>query len=306
MFEIKGSTPIVKIKHPVCLKRGVKLWIKREDLIDEEISGNKFRKLKYNLAKARDKGYKQLLTFGGAYSNHIFATAAAGNRYGFKTMGIIRGEEILPLNPTLKAARKYGMKLHYIARSQYRNKYSPDFLKTLREDYGEFYLVPEGGSNALAVKGCTEMIGLEEQGFDTICLCCGTGGTMAGVIAGLHGRGRIIGFPVLKGGEFLYEEIEKLLLQYNGQKYDNWKLMTAYHMGGYAKFTWELIRFINKFKSKFKVQLDPVYTGKMLFGVCDLIKKGFFKKGEKILAIHTGGLQGIKGFNERFGHLIHT
>jgi len=304
MFDKQDPTPITCIDSPVASAAGVKLFIKREDLIDNQISGNKFRKLKYNLMKAKADGCEHLLTFGGAFSNHIYATAAAGQRYGFSTTGVIRGEASLPLNPTLSAAKDFGMQLHYITRETYRNKHHPDFIKSLKDRFGPFYHIPEGGSNALAVKGCTEIIGEPERAFDTICMCCGTGGTMAGVIAGMNGKGRIIGFPVLRGGEFLYEQIEQLLLRYNRHKYHNWKLMTMYHLGGYAKYNWELIRFINFFRRQFNIQLDPIYTGKLFFGVCDLIKKGFFKKGERILVLHTGGLQGIDGFNDRFGNLI--
>lgn len=304
MFEEQPPTKIVQIENTISDKKGVGLYIKREDLNDDQISGNKLRKLKYNLIKAKQDGHKLLATYGGAYSNHIYATAAAGYRFGFKTLGIIRGEKVLPYNPTLAAARAFGMNFYFVSRTQYRDKYDPEFINELKEKFGDFYLIPEGGSNILAVKGCVEMIGAEEQEFDTICLCCGTGGTMAGVISGMKGSGRIVGFPVLKGGEFLYDEIARLIFDYNRKRYDNWKLMTMYHQGGYAKFTWQLIRFINHFNSQNRIQLDPIYTGKLMFGICDLIKKGFFRRGENILAIHTGGLQGIEGFNERFGNLI--
>lgn len=282
----------------------MRLFVKREDLTDPVISGNKYRKLKYNLILARERGYQTLLTFGGAYSNHIHALASAGSRFGFKTIGVIRGERPVKLNPTLKDAETNGMELYFIPRTVYRKKNDRDLKEGLRSKFGNFYLVPEGGSNALAVKGCTEIVDDFEDAYDYVALACGTGGTIAGIIAGLNGKSRVLGFPVLKGGSFLYEDISRLIEKYNSKHYDNWSLFTQYHFGGYAKFDWKLLRFINHMHDKHKLQLDPIYTGKMLYGLCDLVHHGFFKRNSKILAIHTGGIQGIRGFNERFGHLI--
>ncbi len=304
MFAEIIHTPTIEIKARDLRRHGVRLFIKRDDLTDPFISGNKYRKLKYNLLKAHEQGYKTLLTFGGAYSNHIHALASAGSRLGFKTIGVIRGERPAKLNPTLKDAESFGMEFYFVSRTAYRNKNHPDFLDDLRNKFGNFYLVPEGGSNALAVKGCTEIVDDFEDDYDYVGLACGTGGTIAGIIAGLNGKSRVLGFPVLKSGSFLYDDITNLIEKYNGKKYDNWSLFTQYHFGGYAKFEWKLIRFINHMHDKHKLQLDPIYTGKMLYALCDLVHHGFFKRNTKILAIHTGGLQGIRGFNERFGHLI--
>jgi 1-aminocyclopropane-1-carboxylate deaminase/D-cysteine desulfhydrase-like pyridoxal-dependent ACC family enzyme len=244
------------------------------------------------------------LTFGGAYSNHIHAVAAAGALNGFQTIGVIRGEKYDPLNPTLSFAECSGMKLYYLSREQYRNKYENSVLKELKNKYGSFYLIPEGGSNAEGVKGCSEIIPELDREVDVIVVSCGTGGTMAGIIAGLNGKKHVIGFPVLRPGGFLQKDISYLIRSYNDSVYLNWHLETGYHFGGYAKYSRELIDFINNFKKKFSIPLDPVYTGKMMYGIFDLIKKGTFEKGTKILAIHTGGLQGIPGFNERFGNLL--
>lgn len=304
MFSEAFSTPIVQVHDDTIEKYGVDLYIKREDLTDPYISGNKFRKLKYNLIHAKEKRFETLLTFGGAYSNHIHAVAYAGFKYDFKTIGIIRGEETLPLNPTLEDASSFGMDFHYISRTDYRNKYNRTFLVDLKEEYGDFYLVPEGGSNALAVKGCTEILNGVTLPFDHVCCACGTGGTIAGIIAGLDGGKNIWGFPALKNGEFLKKVIAKLIFEYNSKSYENWDLITEYHFGGYAKYNMQLINFINKFMDVHDIQLDPIYTGKLLYGIYDCIKTGFFKSGEKVLAIHTGGLQGISGFNKRFGNLI--
>lgn len=304
MFDETLSTPIVQVHDNLIEAQGVELYIKREDQSNQFISGNKYRKLKYNLINAADNGFDTLLTFGGAYSNHIHAVAYAGFKFGFKTIGIIRGEENKPLNPTLKDAASFGMDFHYISREDYRRKSKVDFINRLTEQFGAFYLIPEGGSNSLAVKGCTEIISEDVRRFDHICCACGTGGTIAGIISGLDGENHIWGFPALKNGEFLNKEITDLIHSFNSKTYKNWNLITDFHFGGYAKYTYDLVAFINKFTKKHEIQLDPVYTGKMLYGVIESIKQGFFKRGEKILAIHTGGLQGIRGFNERFGKLI--
>jgi 1-aminocyclopropane-1-carboxylate deaminase/D-cysteine desulfhydrase-like pyridoxal-dependent ACC family enzyme len=304
MFDVPNSIPIVKINDPLLEPSGVELFIKREDLIDIHISGNKYRKLKYNLEQAAHMNYKTLLTFGGAYSNHIHAVAYAGFRYGFETIGVIRGEQTLPINPTLRDAGRFGMKIHYISRADYRNKHTVEFIKGLESKFGHFYLIPEGGSNALAVKGCVEIVDEHTRQFDHICCPVGTGGTLAGLVAGMAGQNKIWGFPALKNGAFLTDTIMELLNSYNHSSYQNWGLIMDYHFGGYAKYSGQLIEFINKFKERHKIPLDPIYTGKMLYGIYDLITKSFFKRGEKVLAIHTGGLQGVNGFNERFGNLI--
>ncbi len=305
MFDKIIQTPILRLHDELIEKSGVELYIKREDLTDPIISGNKYRKLKYNLIYARNHGFETLLTFGGAYSNHIHAVAYAGSKYGFKTIGIIRGEKTLPYNRTLKDAIVFGMRLHYVSRADYKRKNDPSFITELRNKYGNFYLVPEGGSNALAVKGCIEILHENAQDFDHYCCSCGTGGTVAGIISSLNGSKKVWGFPALKHGEFLKNEISRLIADYNKRSYSNWELITEYHFGGYAKFTGELIEFINRFKKTHEISLDPIYTGKLLYGIYDKIRSGFFNHGEKVLAIHTGGLQGILGFNERFGNLIY-
>lgn len=298
------NTPITEVNCDFLHNKGVRLLIKREDLIHPLISGNKYRKLKYNLQRAHQENHQTLLTFGGAYSNHIHALAAAGSIHGFRTIGVIRGEPCDPLNPTLSFASELGMTLHYVSRQRYRKKYEHQFLLDLKEIYGSFYLVPEGGTNVEAVKGTREMVNEIDQEFDVIAVSCGTGGTMAGILAGLNGRGYAIGFPVLKNGGFLRKDISDLVYDYNKQSYENWHLETGYHFGGYAKYQPELIHFINDFKKETGIPFDPVYTGKMMYGLYDMIRKGAFKKGQKILAIHSGGLQGILGFNQRFGKMI--
>ncbi|UOK42594.1 MULTISPECIES: 1-aminocyclopropane-1-carboxylate deaminase/D-cysteine desulfhydrase [Flavobacterium] len=274
-------------------EKGVSLYLKREDLLHPEISGNKFRKLKYNLIEAKSEGVDALLTFGGAFSNHIAAVSAAGNKYGFKTIGIIRGDELIDKideNPTLLFARENGMKFVFVTREMFRQKDNLEFIETLRSEYGNFYLLPEGGTNNLAVKGCEEILTDEDEDFAYICCAVGTGGTIAGIINSLQENQKAIGFSSLKGA-FLCDDIRSFA------KNNNWELISDYHFGGYGKVSEELIFFLNEFYRKTGIPLDPVYTGKMMFGIYDLIKKGYFKEGSKILAIHTGGLQGCKGMN---------
>jgi 1-aminocyclopropane-1-carboxylate deaminase len=274
---------------------GISLFIKRDDLLHPIISGNKFRKLKYNLQEAKQLGYSKLLTFGGAFSNHIVAVAGAGNEFGFETIGIIRGEELatkINENPSLQLAQSLGMKLCFISRSKFQIKEEAVFLAHLNAQFGPFYLLPEGGTNALAVKGCAEIIGDEEKAFSHICCAVGTGGTISGIIEGAYEHQKIIGFSALKG-DFLSDVIRKFVTQ------SNWELETRYHFGGYGKVSDALISFLNDFYEKTKVPLDPIYTGKMVFGVLDKIKNNEFPPNAKILLIHTGGLQGIKGMNQK-------
>ena len=271
----------------------ITLFIKREDLLHKYISGNKFRKLKYNLLQAKADNYTTLLTFGGAFSNHILAVAAAGKEQNFKTIGIIRGEELISKidkNPTLQKAQEFGMQLEFVSRETYRNKNEDEFLEKLKVKYGNFYLLPEGGTNALAIKGCEEILTKEDEDFDYICCAVGTGGTISGIINCSKSSQQVLGFPALKG-DFIKEDICKFT------KKKNWELITEYHFGGYGKVTENLIHFINDFKKENDIFLDPIYTGKMVFGVIDLIHKNYFPKGSRVLLIHTGGLQGIKGMN---------
>ena len=271
----------------------ISVAIKREDLIHPFVSGNKFRKLKYNLLEAKKGKYETLLTFGGAFSNHIAAVAYAGKENGFKTIGIIRGEELqdkITENPTLLFAQNCGMQFEFISREAYRSKSETSFLENLKQQFGAFYLIPEGGTNALAIMGCQEILTPEDAEFDYICCSIGTGGTISGIINSVLPHQKVLGFPALKG-DFLKDEIRNFVHN------DNWELMNEYHFGGYAKVNPVLIQFINQFYAENKIPLDPIYTGKMVFGVLDLIQKNYFRAGSKILLIHTGGLQGIQGMN---------
>jgi len=293
VFLYKKDVNVISQKIEI-LNSSVELYIKREDLIHPLISGNKYRKLKYNLIQAKLENQTTLLTFGGAFSNHILAVASAGFENGFKTIGNIRGEELLDKineNATLKKAHELGMQFKFVTREVYRTKTNPSFLNDLKLEFGQFYLIPEGGTNALAIKGCEEIITESEFDFDYICSSIGTGGTISGIINASFSHQKIIGFPSLKG-DFISNEISNFV-----QK-TNWKINSDYHFGGYGKISDELIRFINDFYLKYNIPLDPIYTGKMMFGVFDLILKNYFPNNSKILTIHTGGLQGIEGMNE--------
>ncbi|MEM7716386.1 MAG: pyridoxal-phosphate dependent enzyme [Cyanobacteria bacterium P01_A01_bin.68] len=299
-------SPLQQIEDELLAKRRIRLFVKRDDLIHPQVSGNKWRKLKYNLQAAREQQYKRLLTFGGAYSNHIAATAAAGKIFGFDTIGVIRGELVKPLNPTLHLAQQQGMKLVFVGRKEYREE-KAEIAARLQNELGKCYVIPEGGSNTLAVKGCVEIVEEVREQLDGVpdyfCVSSGTGGTAAGLIVGLSGMSLVKVFPALKG-DFLIDEINSLVWESVGESYDNWQLITDYHFGGYTKWNQNLIDFINDFYQKFSLQIDPIYTGKLFYGVLDEIEKGNFKDNSTIVVIHTGGLQGIQGFNQRFGNLL--
>jgi 1-aminocyclopropane-1-carboxylate deaminase len=279
-------TPVQEIHDRLLDQAGVRLLIKREDLNNPFVSGNKWWKLKFNLEEALKLGHTTLLTFGGAYSNHIYATAAAAHELGLKSIGIIRGEETLPLNETLAFAKSRGMKIHYVSREAYRSKTEQDFIRDLHEKFGSFYRIPEGGTNYLAVWGVGEFAQSLGSDFDYLCCAVGTGGTMAGLINRTSPEKKLIGFPVLKNGQFLKADIENLLTR----ECTNWQLKTDYHFGGYAKVNPQLLSFMSDFNLKHQIPLDPVYTAKALSGIYDLTAKGFFPTGSTILFIHTGGV----------------
>ena len=235
---------------------GVPLTIKRLDQIHPQISGNKFFKLKYNFQEAQQQGFKSVLTFGGAYSNHIAATAFAAHQFGFNSVGIIRGEELKdhPLNPTLATAQALGMQLHFISRTAYREKDQPEFLQTLSQQFPSHYVIPEGG-------------------------------TMTGLIEASHSHQMVIGFSALKG-DFLTEEVRQKTLK------SNWYITDDFRCGGYAKTTPSLLEFMTWFEQQYQIPLEQIYTAKMLYGVFQWIEQAKFKANQRILLIHTGGLQG--------------
>jgi 1-aminocyclopropane-1-carboxylate deaminase len=290
-LDLRLPSPLEELGDDRLAAVGLKLYLKRDDLINSEIPGNKWRKLKYNIEDARAQGHDLLLTFGGAYSNHIRATAAAGYYFGLSTVGIIRGEERLPLNPSLAYAADHGMTLEYLDRTAYRRKMNPEVASALRRRFGDFYLLPEGGTNANAARGCAEIPAEISQRFDVICCPCGTGGTLAGIIGGLTGGQRALGFSVLKGGQFLAREVEELRVKAFGAVSGDWALEYEYHFGGFAKRKPELDAFISDFRDRHGLEMNWVYTAKMMYGIYDLAAQAAFSPGTSLVAVITGGTE---------------
>jgi 1-aminocyclopropane-1-carboxylate deaminase len=286
--HLQLPSPLTEVRDDRLEPRGVRLLLKRDDLIHPELPGNKWRKLKYNLERAGEQRHRRLLTFGGAYSNHIRATAAAGFHFGFDTIGVIRGEEHLPLNPTLSYAVSRGMRLAYLDRSTYRRKHSPEVLDRLRREFGEFYLLPEGGSNDLAARGCAEIPAEITEPYDIMCCPVGTGGTLAGIAGGLAAGQRAIGFSALKGGEFLAAEVERLQRSAFGSASENWHIEYGFHFGGYARRNEELDAFIADWADRHGNALDRIYVAKMMYGIVALAEAGSFAPGTTIVAVVTG------------------
>ena len=290
------KTSVEELKTPFLDLQKIRIFIKREDLNDPLLQGNKFRKLKYNLMTARDVGADTLLTYGGAYSNHIFATAVAGKRFGFKTIGIIRGDELnANSNSTLKAAAYFGMTLVFLPRNEFSDFKShltfPAYLN------GKVYILPEGGTNGAAIRGCAEIIKDIIIPYDILCTPIGTGGTMVGLLKGLAGQQEVWGFSALNGN-WIDAQINALLHQENIQ-FTNFKIFSENYFGGFGKFNLELINFIKWFHNEKKVTLDPIYTGKMCFRLWEMLKNKQIARGSTIVLLHTGGLQGIRGFNQK-------
>ena len=270
------------------LPQPVQLTIKRLDLIHPQISGNKFFKLKYNLLAAQQQGFSQVLTFGGAFSNHIAATAFAAQHFGFQSIGMIRGEELAsqPFNPTLQTAQDLGMQLHFLSRFEYRLRHQAEYLQQLQQQYPQAFIIPEGGSNALAIQGTQEILSPDDlENYDVICCAVGTGGTLAGIIESSSEQQHVLGFSALKG-DFLKHDIQ----QWTDKS--NWSLTDTYCCGGYAKITPKLLQFMQQFEQQHHIPLEQVYTAKMMMGILDLIQHHQFSTHTRILAIHTGGLQG--------------
>ena len=287
MFSQVVQQDIQEIHSAFLHSKKVRLLVQREDLNDPYCMGNKWWKLRYNLIEAIREKHNKVLTFGGAFSNHIVATASACNIMGLKSIGIIRGDSTDKLNPSLIRAQNDGMELFFVDRQIYRNKSNIDW----KSIYGDHYLIPEGGTNELAVSSCEEMISFKE--FDMVCVPVGTGGTLSGIIRSLKPSQHAIGFSSLKGGGFLNDEVKKYV------DHSNWSIQFDYHFGGYAKINLELVSFMNEFKRDFSIQLDPVYTAKMFYGIFDMIKNEQIRSNSTILAVHTGGTQGIEGMNQR-------
>lgn len=272
-MRLRLPSPLVELADERVAGAGLRVLLKRDDLIHPAFPGNKWRKLKYHLAAATAAGHDTLLTFGGAYSNHLRATAAAGHYFGFSTVGVVRGEEHSPLNPVLAAAAGHGMTLTYVDRARYRAKTSPEFAAQLRREFGDFYLVPEGGAGAPGVQGCSEIVGEIGEPFDVLCCAVGTGTTLAGVSRSLASGQRAVGFSVLKGGGLPEECV------------GDWSVETEFHFGGFAKRNPELDAFVDDFRERHGITLDWVYEGKMMYGLFQLAQRGDFPPGTTLVAL---------------------
>jgi 1-aminocyclopropane-1-carboxylate deaminase len=293
-IDLEIHSPVDRIKDQLFDAKGIEVFLKRDDLIHPFISGNKWRKLKYILQKAQQEHKSRLVTFGGAYSNHLLAVSAAAVRFGFKAAGFVRGEEVD--NDTLFFCRLHGMSLLFTDRDAYRDK--PGLFEKHFGNDADAFFIDEGGASAEGALGCSELVAELADTYDHIFCACGTGTTAAGIINGLshhHLNTCFNGIPVLKGGAFLQAEIKKYL-----KSPAAFKLHTDYHFGGYGKTDDRLIKFIKEFIASTGILIDPVYTGKMLFAVYNLAAQDYFKPGEKILAVHTGGVLGLMGMKEKF------
>jgi 1-aminocyclopropane-1-carboxylate deaminase len=283
VLDLRLPSPLTELYDDRVAREGVRLYLKRDDLIHPEFPGNKWRKLKRNLAAAR--GHRRLLTFGGAYSNHVRAVAAAGHHLGVETVGVIRGEEHSTLNPSLAYAVRLGMRLVYLDRTTYRGKTDPAVLDPLVDRYGPCYVIPEGGSNPAGVRGCAELPAELTVEYDVLCCATGTGTTLAGIAAVLPGHARAIGFAVLKGAQYLEEEVRRLQEETFGAATTNWTVDHSAHAGGYARRTPALDAFAADFEARHHITLDPVYEAKMMNGLTTRIAEGAFAPGTSIVAI---------------------
>jgi 1-aminocyclopropane-1-carboxylate deaminase len=300
------ASPLQPLNHPLLIKHNIKMFVKRDDLIHRHISGNKWRKLKFNLQDACKRDVNHIVSFGGAYSNHIHALAAAGFYFGFQTTGVIRGEDFYRNNPTLKQAQKWGMNLHFVDRKTYRLRYNKEYLKTLETQYPDAIIVPEGGTNLAALQGvkeiATEILSQADFNIDHIFTATGSGGTLAGLISSFSQqtspqtkKTKITGIAVLKQADYLKNEISNLLVEDKVSNPISWQLKTEYHLGGYAKVSSEHSQFCHEFEQQTGIPIEPIYTGKMFAAIFNLIEKGEIKTGANIIALHTGGLQGLQG-----------
>lgn len=290
-------SPIEELHAPLYQEKGVRVYIKRDDLIHPYISGNKWRKLKYPLQAAHKQNKTLLVTFGGAWSNHLLATACAGAQFNFQTYGFVRGEEIN--NPVLALCKVFGMQLHFVDRETYKNKKA--LFEQYFHDQPEAFFIDEGGYSSAAAQGCAEIVHELTEPFDHIFSACGTGTTFAGLIQGAETQRltpnlHIHGVPVLKGGTFIWDEIIKL----GAARSAHTHLHTDYHFGGYAKTKPKLINYVKQFTRRTGILIEPTYTGKLCYAVEDLITQNYFAEGSKIIILHTGGLTGFLGMYDKF------
>lgn len=302
LLELALRAPIQRIVWPAWELRGVEVSLWRLDRLDAAASGNKVFKLAENLQAARAAGHSRILSFGGAFSNHIHALALYGAAAGFETVGIIRGEASSQTNPTLSDASAAGMQLHFVDRETYRRwtqdeRDNPALLQELQQRFGPCYVIPEGGANALGVLGCRALGGALAQMVempDVVVLPSATGSTLAGLVAGLENRCPVLGIAVLKGGNFIAEQIRGYLRDLDAEHGDTWRIALDHHDGGYARSSAALRDFVAEFSERTGIGVEPVYSGKMLYAIHQIIERGEFASGTRVLAVHTGGMQGAR------------
>lgn len=293
-----------EIKEELFEKNSIRVFLQREDQIHPVISGNKWRKLRYNIEKAIQLNKKSILTFGGAHSNHLHATAEACKLAGLKSIGIVRGERIG--SQTISDCEKNGMELHFVSREDYSIRETKEYLNYLYETYDYPFIIPQGGDNYHGTLGCTEILKATDLDPDYIFVASGTGNTASGILISLEDHQKLFSVSALKGG-FMKEEIKKSVQNFllneeiTSEYMEQIEVLDDYHFGGFAKYQPELLDFISEFYQKHDIKLDPIYTGKMMFALYDQIKKGKIRTNSTVLAIHTGGLQGIVGFEKRYG-----
>jgi len=283
-----------QLDEPLFTQYEVKVWVKRDDLLHPIISGNKWRKLKYCLNHALELNKDTLISMGGAYSNHLHALAYVGKLLNLKTRAFIRGERPKQLNPTLKDLLDWGMELNFVSRSDYRVLRAFKCFDALPDLKPNQYWLPEGGALEFALKGVGECVDEIKIEYDIICAPCGTGTTLAGIISAVPKEKQVLGFAALKGAGYLNDEIQQQLP--SNKKLPQWQINLDYHFGGFAKTKPHLQRFMRTFEHKHNIPLETIYSGKMFYALYELIQQNTFKAGSKIIAIHTGGLQGKRGF----------
>jgi len=295
ILNLNIPTEITKIKSNLLHQKQVEIFLKRDDLIHEIISGNKWRKLKYNFQQAKSQGHNTILSYGGPYSNHLHALSYACNKIGFDSIGIVRNGESYKDNSTLSFCKENNMKLYYLDRSNYRfNKYSQEILNDVKKKFSKFYIIPEGGNNFLGVKGCEEILCESNLNYDYVCAPVGTGCTASGLIRSMNNCHKFIGFSPFKKN---IEQQKNIMHFCDFKLYNNWSLISDNHFGGFGKIDDNLINFVRQFKLNHSIELDLVYMGKLFYSLFYLITQDFFLKKTKILVLHTGGLQGVQGFN---------
>lgn len=295
-FSINEHSYLQTITNKLLADKKITLSIKRDDLLHPLISGNKWRKLKYNLVRMQQLGKSELLTFGGAFSNHIHACAAAGKEFNLTTHAIVRGPQLDLNNPTLKFAQQCGMQLYAVNRIEYKQRHDEAYLAALQARFPNAYILPEGGTNEFAIEGCKELAQSLPKHDYLICPT-GSGGTLAGLIEGSSSKSTLLGIAVLKQADYLRDEIRALSPRAKSQS--NWQLLTQFHNGGYGRFTTELWQFCQYMQQQYQLPLEPIYSGKMMYALWQLINNDYFAPGSKIIAIHTGGLQGLDGLKYR-------